>query len=253
MATPVNNSVVKSFAILDIFDDHRDEITTLDVVTRLGFNTVTAHRFLKTLVHVGALISPHKGVYRLGFKLVDYGVQANSSKQLAFLLQPFLNALAAQTNEGAMATVFDGSAVTCIATAYSDQAFVFNARVGARHEAYATANGKIWLANIGPDRLESYLVSNELLPLSENTLTDREALLNELEKVRNAGYATNHSERETGLHAIAVPVFSRTGEMVAGVSVFAPAQRMDPENEKNILEILMGIVKRVQSALYGAS
>lgn len=251
MATPINNSVVKSFAILDVFNDIREEVTTNEIVDLLGINSVTAHRFLKTLVQVGALVSPRKGIYRLGFKLVDYGERAKSSRQLAINLQPFLNRLASQTNEGVMATVFDGSAVTCIATAYSDQAFVFNARVGARHEAYATANGKIWLANIGAARLESYLISNDLVAIGKNTLTDRDALMAELDLVQSRGFATNHSERESGLHAIAVPVFMKTGEMVVGISVFAPAERLDPQAEKKILKTLMQTVPQIQSALYG--
>jgi len=251
MVTPINNSVVKAFAILDIFNDHRETVTTNDVVSLLGLNTITAHRFLKTLVQVGALASPHKGIYQLGFKLVDYGERAGSFRRMGAVLQPFLNKLAAETNEGALATTFDGTAVTCIATAHPDHAFVFNARVGARHEPYATANGKLWLAHIGQDRLESYLASNELVPISKNTLTNKDALFEELALIREQGYATNRSEREAGLHAVAAPIFSRTGEMVTGISVFAPAERMSREKEEEIFKVLTRTLEKAQATLYG--
>ena len=251
MATGLNNSVLRAFRILDLFDGERHEITTAHVAGALRLNAVTAHRFLKTLESAGALVSPRKGLYRLGFKLLDYGERAGNARQLAHLLQPYLNELTAETEEGAMATVFDGTAVTCIATAYSSQAIVFNARVGARHEPHATANGKLWLAHIGAARLERFLAANPLTPFSNATIASRQALLSEIEAIRARGYATNRSEREAGLNAVAVPLMARSGDMLAGVSVFAPSHRLPQSDEPRIAALIGDTLGRAADDLYG--
>lgn len=249
MPTPLNNSVVKAFAILDLFDDKRQEVTARDVATLVGLNGITAHRFLKTLVDTGVLSSPRRGVFILGGKLIDYGERAKSFSRLAACIQPFLNELAMETREGAMATTFDGSLITCIAAAHSDQTFSFNARVGARMEAYATANGKLWLAMMDPPALDSFFAANALNPLSENTLIDETALRRELEKIRANGYATNRGERETGLSAIAVPVRTSGGNMVAGMSVFGPSPRFHEQTETRILSLLLRATERMRNLL----
>lgn len=253
MATPTNNSIVKAFAILDLFDDQRDELTTADVAELVGLNTITAHRFLKTLVSVGALHSPRKGIYRPGGKLIEYGERARSARQLAMQLQPFLNALAAESGEGAMATTFDGTMITCIAAAHSNNAYVYSARVGARIEAYATANGKLWLAYSGKEAVESYLEANKLVPLSRATLINRDSVLRETEEIRRKGYAVNRGEREAGLSAVAMPIFAPNGAMIAGISIFAPIPALDQQTETSFTSLLKVAVAAAQNTLFPPS
>jgi Transcriptional regulator len=249
MATPLNSTVVKAFEILDLFDDGRLEITTQDVADATGLNTVTAHRFLKTLVHVGALSSPYKGVYRLGLKLVDYGKRADDTRRLAILLQPYLNELAEETSEAAMATTFDGSMAVCLAVAHSHRFLTFTSRVGARHEAYSTANGKLWLAHLPDRERENYFATHDLVPFSERTNIDRERLLAEFAEIRARGYSTNRGERERSLGAVAVPLFSPQKTMVAGISVFGPEERISRIGEEKLAAIIRRSIASAQKAL----
>lgn len=249
MPTPLNTTVVRAFSILDLFEEGRHEITTQDVVDAAGLNTVTAHRFLKTLVHVGALTSPYKGVYRLGLKLVDYGKRADDTRRLAMLLQPYLNTLAEETSEAAMATVFDGSMAICLAVAHSARFLTFTSRVGARHEAYSTANGKLWLAHLPEGDLANYFATHDLVPFSERTGIERDRLAAEFEEIRTRGYSTNRGERERGLSAIAVPLYSPQKTMIAGVSVFGPEERIAAMGETRIATTLRRVLAGAQRAL----
>src|SRR5690606_7711262 len=163
--------------ILGLFSEHRTEITAAIVVRELGLNAVTAHRFLKSLEHVGALASVDRGVYRLGYRLFDLAYRVESEPHLASRLQPVLDDLAAAANESAMATRFDGRDVFCIATGLSKHAVVFNARVGARFEAHATANGKLWLAELDDAALRRHLATVPREAFSGRTLVDADDLL----------------------------------------------------------------------------
>jgi IclR family pca regulon transcriptional regulator len=249
MSTPSNGSIIKAFAILDLFDDRRPEVTAGQVAELTGLNAVTAHRFLRTLLQIGVLKSPRKGVFSLGGKMIDYGERAKSFSRLAAQLQPFLNELAAMTQEGAMATTFDGSLITCIATAHSEHTFSFNARVGARMEAYATANGKLWLSTLEPAALDSYFLTNKLDAISAQTLIDETSLRAELATIRDRHMAFNRGERETGLSAVAVPVMTAAGTMLVGMSVFGPSARFGDAKEKQFLQLLRHAAKRIQDTL----
>jgi Transcriptional regulator len=249
MPTPSNGSIIKAFAILDLFDDRRQEVTAGQVAELTGLNSVTAHRFLKTLLQIGVLRSPRKGVFSLGSKLVDYGERAKSFSRLAAQLQPFLNELAAATQEGAMATTFDGSLITCIAAAHSEHTFSFNARVGARMEAYATANGKLWLSTLDETALNSYFRTTTLEAISDNTLIDPASLRADLELIRSRKFSLNRGERETGLSAVAVPVTTAEGMMLVGMSVFGPSARFTEEKENQYLQLLRDTATRIREVL----
>lgn len=244
MATGFNNSILRAFAILDLFDEQRTEISSATVSRELGTNAITAHRFLKTLEHVGAVTAVDRGRYRLGYRLINLAAAAGDPRYVALRLQPTLNALARAANESAMATVFDGRSVVCIATAMSERAVAFAARVGARFEAYATANGKVWLSQLSDSALRHYLDTVPRIALSARTLVSRDALMADIAAIRRQGYATNIGEREDDLMAVAAPVRSRGGTVVAGISVFGPSNRFDGAASKRAVDLLLRAAKK---------
>jgi DNA-binding IclR family transcriptional regulator len=243
VATSLNNSILRAFAILDLFDEERTEISSAVVSRELSTNAITAYRFLKTLEHVGAVTAVGRGRYRLGYRLVSLAAAEGDPRHIALRLQPTLNELARTANESAMATVFDGRCAVCIATAMSERAVAFAARVGARFEGYATANGKLWLSRLSEAALHYYLDTVPRSALSERTLVSRDALLSDISAIRRRGYATNLGEREDDLTAVAVPVRSREGAMVAGMSIFGPSNRFDGAAWKRAVNLLLQSAK----------
>lgn len=227
MATQINGSVLRAFEILRLFDEGRCEISAPVISRTLGINTVTAHRFLKSLEQAGALVATARGVYRLGYALVDLGGRALSQDNVAQVLQPVLDSLTRRFREATMAMVFEADMVTCVAKAVSTRPLYVDIRIGSRLEAYCTAHGKVWLAHLGEGRLERYLEDVRLDDFSGRTLTRRDALLAELQAVRREGYALNLGEREADINAIAVPVLGRTGTILCSISMFGPSSRLD--------------------------
>lgn len=251
MPTQINASVIKAFAILRLFSDARGEITAAAVSAELGLNPVTAHRFLKTLESIGALVAVAKGVYRLGFMFVDLGDRVMGYRALASALQPVLDRVTADLREASMATSFEADMAVCIARAYSDRSLSVDIRVGSRLEAYCTSHGKVWLASLSQAALERYFDVVPLEPLSPNTVTDRDELLRQIEAARRDGFATNDGEREAGIRTIAVPLTARDGRMIAGLSVFGPLPRMTDAVMDQALARLRRAVEDAHAALYG--
>lgn len=251
MAVQVNNSVLKAFAILDLFSESRTEVSAAIVARELGLNAVTAHRFLRTLERVGALVAVSKGSYRLGFVLIDLADRVIHHADLGRALLPVLEGVTRDMREASMATAFDADMVVCIARVVSGRSLSVDVRVGTQLDAYCTAHGKLWLAGLGEAALKRYLEVMPLTQLSPHTIVDPDGLLAELERVRRQGYAVNDGEREEGIRAVAVPVRTRGGRMVAGLSLFGPSFRMTDEVMATGLDRLQAAAAEARQLLYG--
>jgi DNA-binding IclR family transcriptional regulator len=99
--------------------------------------------------------------------------------------------------------------------------------VGARAPLHVTAVGKIFLAADGPERSADYARRSGLPRLTDNTLTDPEALGVELEKIRRQGYAFDNEEAEKGVSCIGAGIYNDEAKLVAGLSVSAPSDRLN--------------------------
>jgi len=252
VAIQLNNSVARAFAILNLFSETRRTITAADLVRELDLNAITAHRFLKTLEGEGALVLASKGHYRLGYMLVDLGRRAEREDDLGQLLQPELDALSASTQEASMATLYQSGMVVCIARGLAQRSLSVDVRVGSRLEAYCTAHGKLWLAFMSGAERTRYLDSVTREARTGTTITDRDALVREIETVATQGYAVNRGEREDGITAIAVPVFGRDGKMVTGLSIFGPTFRISDNTIIASLTALRQAAERAADRLYGS-
>ncbi|NIY74039.1 IclR family transcriptional regulator [Thalassospira sp. HF15] len=220
MTSQLNGSVLKAFKILDLFAAGQSELTAKETADALGINMITAHRFLHTLVHAGALRVTSRGVFRLGCMFADLGERVLHDGNLPILLQPILDQLARDTGEACMATTFDRDMAVCIAKALPDRPLYVDIRIGSRLDAFCTAHGKLWLAYMTADDQDRYFKNAEMTRMTDHTVTDINALKAELATIRKQGFATNNGEREHDIYAIAVPILTKHGNMISAFSVF---------------------------------
>ncbi|MFD0070199.1 IclR family transcriptional regulator C-terminal domain-containing protein, partial [Streptomyces sp. NPDC127574] len=122
-----------------------------------------------------------------------------------------------------------------------------NITVGTRLPAYATALGRVILADLPEGQAP---LPTELNPLTPRTITDPERLKAELDRVREAGYALVEGELEEGLRSIAVPVRDRVGRVVAAVNVAMHSTRRTAEScVRDVLPDLHATATRVEEDL----
>lgn len=251
MAQQLNNSVARAFDILRLLGRGRPRVSVADVTRELGLNAITAHRFLKTLEAEGALVQDHKGSYRLGYALVDLGERARDEDRLGQWLQPVLDDLTADLGEASMATIYQSGMVVCIARAMPPRSLSVDIRVGDRLEAYCTAHGKMWLAHVSASERARYLDSVRLDAMTGRTITHKGQLQDEIETVRRRGFSFNMGEREDGITAVAAPILTDSGRMVAGISIFGPSSRMDLTAMKRGQTLLVSATEQARAILYG--
>ena len=196
-----------------------------------GLHKSTAFRLLEALRrHRLVAIDEATGRYRLGLGLFELGMAAVSRLDVGKCAPPFLEALAAQTGETASLGIFEDPEVVHILRVESQHALRLPSLAGRRSPAYCTGIGKAILAHLEPDRLESYLKDVTLKPRTPRTITDPDALRQDLRRVRSRGFSVDDEEIFPGLRCVAAPIFSFDGCVVAGVSVAGPTSRMPKDS-----------------------
>jgi len=218
-------AVQRAFAVLDTLADGDAELGTNEIARRTGINPSTVSRLLATLA-AGGLVEhvAETGRYRLGLRLLQLGNLVLGRLDLREVARPHLHTLVEETGETATLSAPGEHDAVTVDFVQSASSIVSVARLGRPSVGHATATGKIMLAfgaaQLPPRALRVY---------TAHTVTDRQALRAELERVRDQGWARAVGEREEDLNALAAPVFTGRGDLAAIIGVQGPAARFDEQ------------------------
>lgn len=227
--TPTIQVLERSFALLDVLAQHADPMALKDISERTGLHPSTAHRILNDLAAGRFVDRPQAGMYRLGMRLLELGnlVKARMSVREAALAP--MRELHRLTNQAVNLSVRQGDEIVYIERAYSERSGMQVVRaVGGRAPLHLTSVGKLFLAAEPNDRVRAYAARTGLAGHTRNSLTQVSALERELDSVRARGLAQDNEELEIGVRCVAAGVYDDSGKLVAGLSISAPADRLEP-------------------------
>jgi DNA-binding IclR family transcriptional regulator len=223
-----------------------DGLTLVELAGRVGLPRSTAHRIVRALSQEGFVRTTPSGKLRIGPSLI--GIAVSSRRDLRHEAGPFLERLCHELHETVDLAVLDGGEVLFIDQYISRRALRVVAEIGARFPLYCTANGKALLAALVTDQVER-LLPRQLKAYIEHTITDRGALLRELEVVRATGLAYDREEHTVGVFAVATSVRDAAGTLAA-ITVVGPAARLK-DDEDRIAAALARTRDEIQVVLYG--
>jgi DNA-binding IclR family transcriptional regulator len=237
-------AVQRAVAILGELADARGELGTNEIARRTGINVSTISRILATLVS-GGLVEhvAATGRYRLGIGVVRLANAVHERLDIRSLARPHLAELASQTRETATLSVPGEHEAITLDFVQSPLSVRSVAEVGRTSAAHASAVGKVFLAHGGR------LPGGALQAYTERTIVDRAVLEVEVARVRERGWAEALGEREEDLNAVAAPVLSAAGTLVAVLGVQGPAVRFNPRAMRNAAELLLDRAAVISSAL----
>lgn len=227
--TPTIQVLERSFALLDVLAQHEDPMALKEISERTGLHPSTAHRILNDLAAGRFVDRPQAGMYRLGMRLLELGnlVKARLSVREAALVP--MRDLHRLTNQAVNLSVRQGDEIVYIERAYSERSGMQVVRaVGGRAPLHLTSVGKLFLAAEPNDRVRAYASRTGLAGHTRNSLTQVPALERELDNVRARGLAQDNEELEIGVRCVAAGVYDDSGKLVAGLSISAPADRLEP-------------------------
>lgn len=250
MATPKNHSVMKAFAILKAFHDPEEWVTSSELSRRAGLPEASGYRLIQTLEEIGALVRGPRGRYRPGLLLLSLSHNVTINELLRDASQALMSEMARRFQMTVHLGVLEHGMVTYVAKVTVPGAFAVHTRVGAQLEAYCSGLGKVLLAALPDQEVDSFVLDGELIALTPHTITTKAGLRTELKKVRAQGWAMDDREHKVNMRCIAVPVLDREGRAVAALSATDDAERMDPQRQQEVRDALNEIAAALRQKLY---
>jgi IclR family acetate operon transcriptional repressor len=237
-------ATVRAVQILDALAD-AGEAGTTDVARRTNISASTVSRQLGTLARLGLVEHvPLTGHYRLGVRVLRLANAVLGRLNLRDAARPHLEQLVHDVGEaGTLSIPGDGDAIT-VDFVPSDRYLQGVTRLGRPSIGHASSAGKVMLAfgNV-------QLPRSRLVAYAPRTITDPAALADEIQRVREQGWASAVEEREVGLSAIAAPVWGAGGELAAIVALQGPTSRFDAVAMQAALPLLLDCARRISLAL----
>ena len=238
------SSVEKSLKIIE-FIRKQDTVTLGEVTDHFDLAKSTAYRHLSTLEESGYLVVKNDR-YRLSFKFLALGQHVRNRKAVYQQAKPVVKQLADETDERAQFTIEEDGYLVHVHTAMGDHAVKTDARLGKHTPLNAVSAGKVILANLPEARVRQIIDRRGLPAQTENTITDEQTLFEELETVRERGYALNVEESTIGLRAISVPVI-HDDRIIGAFGLSGPSHRLtDNRLHNDLAPLLLGVVNEFE-------
>lgn len=244
MAGPVGTQAVdRASAVLTAVLGSTDPVTFADLIARTGLPKSTLSRLTTSLERNGLLQRTASGAWQPGTAITDYALSVRPEDDLVRIAQPFLDALGEQTNETVNLAVPLAGEVRQIAQV--DSTYLLGAINWLDRPVpfHCSALGRVFLAHGTP------LPPGRLPRLTDCTITSRAELAEALDRVRRDGVAVVDSELEPGLVAVAAPITSSDGTVIAAVSVSGPSVRLTEAEIPTVASAVRATAEAIADAL----
>ena len=244
-------SLERGLAVIRAFSRERPTLTLSEVAEQTGLARAAARRFLLTLRELGYVESDGRR-FSLKPRVLELGYSYLSSLPVWDIARPHLERLAETVRETTSASVLDGNDIVFVARVETKRIMSMTLGVGSRLPAWATAMGRVLLADLPAEKLDDYFKQVRLDPLSERTITKPSELRKIIERARVNGWTLVDQEVEEGLRSLAVPIKSPAGRTKAALTVCSHASRVSVERIMGeFLPLVLDTSRRITASLGG--
>lgn len=216
------------FSLLDILANHEEPMALKDISALAGLHPSTTHRILNDLTLGRFVERPEAGSYRLGMRLLELGnlVKGRLSVRDAALAP--MRELHKLIQQPVNLSVRQGDEIVYVERAYSERSGMQVVRaIGGRAPLHLTSVGKLFLAADDIQKVRAYAARTGLAGQTRNSVTQLPKLEEELNQARASGIARDNEELELGVRCMAAGIRDDHGKLIAGLSISAPADRLD--------------------------
>ncbi|CAN5750423.1 allantoin degradation transcriptional regulator AllR [soil metagenome] len=242
---PLVQSLVRAFDLLELMADSGGDAGLSELSDASGIPLGTIHRLMRTLVQRGYARQERSRRYALGPRLIRLGETA--SRLLGLWARPYLTQLVDLTGETANLALREGDEVVYVAQVPSKHSMRMFTEVGRRVPLHTSGVGKAILAQLPSEEVDAILSRSDLPALTDRTITQAGVLHEQLEIVRDKGYAADVGEYEVGVSCVAVPLPGAFA--LAALSVSGPAARLTPETRQHVAPLMQRVARELSKAL----
>ncbi len=240
----------KALVILDALKAASNPIGVNEIAKRTSVKVATAFRLLKTMKAHGWVFQDAEGKYLVGPKISFVTARNNFHVILKEIAYFVMRRLSDGQQQAMNLVVRDRHRCFILQQTRTDRVLDYVPPVGSELPVYASACGKVLLSGLQPVLLDQILDAIEFRPLTPKTITDREALVQQLPQIRKQGFALDEGESVDNGFCIAVAVTGPQGEVIAGLSFSGLAGAFDRNRISYYRRILQQASKEITAALF---
>jgi DNA-binding IclR family transcriptional regulator len=225
---PAVQVIERMFALMDVLASREDAISLKDISEKTGLHPSTAHRILNDLAIGRYVERAQPGSYRLGMRMLELGNLVKDRLSVRDAALGPMRELHKRIQQPVNLSVRQGDEIVYVERAFSERSGMQVVRaIGGRAPLHLTSVGKLFLAADDLQRMRSYASRTGLNGQTRNSITQLPSLERELAKVRQYRYAQDNEELELGVRCMAAGIYDDQGKLVAGLSISAPASRLE--------------------------
>lgn len=224
------NSISAVETTLEILEVLREngEMGITELTNEVSVSKGTVHNHLSTLCHNDFVVK-NEDRYQLGFRFMDFAHHAKQRVSIYDLVRQEVENLAENSGEMALYTEAEHGLGVCLYRSMGENAVQTPLYEGHRSKLHHTAVGKAILAHMPERQVEAIIEQRGLEAQTESTITDPDTLFEELEEIRERGFAFNQEETIPGLVGVGAPIKNRHGGVTGAISIIGPTSRMDED------------------------
>jgi len=238
--TSDGGALQRGLAILDILIAAEHPLSLTELSDATGLTPSTLHRLLHTLISSGRVyrdtlnrfaLTP-RSVYPLGLYHPLNLLRRDAREPLQVLRDKY--------GPTAVLSLFFESRRLILETAPGDETFVPYFDTHLEAPLNASVSGKLLLSNLAPKARDALLGAEPYVACTKNTITSRQALNEELDRIAAQQYATNLDEHCLGISAVGSPIVLETGQMIGAIVVTGPSKHF---SEERITEMAADVIQ----------
>lgn len=229
--------IERATRLLDALASESDPVTLKSLALSTKLHPSTAHRILNDLVVARYVERVDSGLYQLGMRLLELGSLVRGRLNVREAAVDAMQALHKLTGQTVNLSIQQGDEIVYVDRAWSERSGMQVVRaIGGRAPLHLTSTGKLFLAAADPRHVRAYATRTGLAGNTRNSLIAVDTLERELTAVRRHGYARDNEELELGVRCIGAGIHDDTGRLVAGLSISAPAERLQDAWVQHLVE-----------------
>ena len=231
----------RAFELLDLVCRSQGGMTIQQLSALTGLHKSTVHRMLQTLVNWRYVQKSEKdAIYRPGLYICELSEIIQNNMDIVSIAKPILEQLSSEVLETVHLAMRDDLDIVYIHKVVSPNCSIHMAsRIGMHRPLYCTAVGKAIIATLAEQEVEEIWDRSDIKAYTPNTITDKNKFLEEIEHVRERGYAYDNEENEIGVHCIATSIPLLKNKTTYAISVSLPASRIVQDNKSELVGPLM--------------
>lgn len=237
----------RTFDVLELLVGHPDGMTATEISKRLGLPISSSHNLLQRMVSAEVVNVTDDLRYSLGSRAVRLGIRIVDGLEVRAVARRHLLDLARSTGEDVYLAVGLGRRVSYVDRVPGSRPVTVDIRLGQSLYLHATSVGKLFAAY--EDHLRRRALAGPRPALTEHTLTEAADLEQELDRIREQGFAVSREEAVMGVVGLAVPICGADGTLVAAIHISALLPQVTHEREHALVEAAASTAAAVEREL----